>query len=61
MPVQLMGNALGPFAAALAFDLTGSYAIPFTAFVVVSILGIITMGLAHKPRHAESVVGAPAE
>ncbi|MFN8533438.1 MAG: MFS transporter [Dehalococcoidia bacterium] len=61
MPVQLMGNALGPFAAALAFDLTGSYAIPFTAFVVVSILGIITMGLAHKPRHAERVVGAPAE
>jgi MFS family permease len=50
MPVQLMGNALGPFAAALAFDLTGSYLVPFTAFIVVSVLGIVALGLAGKPR-----------
>jgi MFS family permease len=52
MPVQLMGNAFGPFLAALAFDLTGSYVLPFAAFLLTSILGIGTMGLARKPRHA---------
>ncbi|MCS6802914.1 MAG: MFS transporter [Chloroflexota bacterium] len=51
MPVQLMGNALGPFLAAVAYDLTGSYALPFAAFVLVSLLGIVAMGLARKPRH----------
>lgn len=51
MPVQLMGNAFGPFLAAVAYDLTGSYALPFAMFVLVSVLGIVAMGLARRPRH----------
>ncbi|MCL6649817.1 MAG: MFS transporter, partial [Chloroflexi bacterium] len=50
LPVQLMGNAFGPFLAAVAYDLTGSYDLPFTAFILALLLGAVTMGLARRPR-----------
>ena len=50
LPVQLMGNAFGPFLAAVAYDLTGSYDLPFTAFILALLLGAVTIGLARRPR-----------
>jgi sugar phosphate permease len=49
-PVAMLSNALGPFAAALAFDLTGSYGFILGLFTAMSCLAALCMVLAVPPR-----------
>ena len=52
-PVQMLSNSLGPLAAALSFDVTGSYAHIFTASAVLSAAGGTLLLLARRPRPAD--------
>jgi MFS family permease len=49
-PIQLVTNALGPFLGGLTYDLTGSYALAFSAFGALYLVGAGCMVLASQPR-----------
>ena len=59
MATQMMANALGPLAAALAFDRTGGYGLIFSLFIgIYACMGFILLVL--LPPHIKSTGKAPA-
>jgi MFS family permease len=49
-PVQLGANAMGPLAAAIAYDLTGSYFAIFALFILLSVFSSLCIFLAKPPK-----------
>jgi len=49
-PVQLGANAMGPLAAAVAYDITGSYFAIFTLFIFLSLFSGFCVFLAKPPK-----------
>lgn len=49
-PIQLGANAMGPLAAALAYDLTGSYFAIFSLFILLSLFSGLFVFLAKPPK-----------
>jgi len=50
-PIQLGANAMGPLAAALAYDATGSYFSIFAVFVLLSVFSGLCIFLAKPPKY----------
>ncbi len=51
-PVNMMANAAGPMAAALAYDITGSYLSIFALFVAFALLASLCVFVARPPAHS---------
>ena len=51
MPITLAANAMGPFVAALGFDLTGGYTIVFSIFGALSLVICLLLLLAKPPNN----------
>ena len=49
-PIQMLCNALGPLAATLVFDNTGSYISIFYAFLLIYIIAAFAMAFARSPQ-----------
>ncbi|MBI4312604.1 MAG: MFS transporter [Chloroflexi bacterium] len=48
-PVQMVFNAFGPFAASVAYDMTGSYVATFTIFAVIVTVATVLVFIARPP------------
>ena len=57
---QAPTSAMGPLVASLAYDLTGSYHIALWLFTAGSVLGLLMLVLAQKPRHPSEQLAAVA-
>ncbi len=57
---QAPTSAMGPLVASLAYDLTGSYQIALWLFTAGSVLGLLMLVLAQKPRHPSEQLAAVA-
>jgi sugar phosphate permease len=55
LPVQLVGQALGPVAAGFVFDITGTYHAAFLGFAGVVLLGSACVLTATSPRSSEAL------
>ena len=54
-PIQMVGNSLGPLAAAVTYDITGNYVVIFSSFGVICLLAGLCISLARPPTST----GAP--
>ena len=64
MPVRSVGQALGPVLAGLAYDTSGSYALVFSGFVVLNVLGAGMVLMSRNPmltRQGGSAPGSPEQ
>ena len=50
-PIQMLCNALGPLAATLVFDNTGSYISIFYVFIIIYIIAALAMAFARSPQY----------
>jgi MFS family permease len=55
--LQVAGFALGPLVSGMTFDMTRSYRGAFVAFLGLSLVGTVLIGLARPPRHEHGSVG----
>ena len=55
-PIQMVGNSLGPLAAAATYDITGNYVFIFSSFGVICLLAGLCIPLASPP----TATGAPS-
>jgi cyanate permease len=55
LPMQLVGQALGPVTAGFAFDITGAYYQVFLGFAEIVLLGSACVLTATPPRSSEAL------
>lgn len=60
MPITLAANAMGPFVAALGFDLTGGYTIVFSIFGALSLVICMLLLLAKPPNNQVDYPNPPS-